>query len=76
MSFFVKANLGAAAIEVPITDHNTYTRCENCGKPIQLSLDRVAGLYPNAPAGYKSLTDYFNRGFICERCADENDEED
>lgn len=76
MNIFVKADLGAAAIEIPITDNNTYTRCVNCGAPIQLSLDRVAELYSDAPAEYKSLTDYFNHGFICESCADEDDRED
>lgn len=76
MNIFVKADLGAAVIEIPITDNNTYTRCANCGEPIRLSLDTVAELYSDAPVEYKSLTDYFNHGFICERCADDENEED
>lgn len=74
MNIFVKAHIGDASIEVPITESNTYTRCDCCGDPIQLSLDRVAEHYPAAPMEYKSLTDYFSHGFICQRCADEDEE--
>lgn len=75
MNIFVKANIGEALIEVPVTESNTYTRCDCCGAPIQLSLDFVAEHYPNAPMPYKSLTDYFSHGFICERCANEEEED-
>lgn len=73
MNIFVKANLGEASIEVPITETNTYTHCTYCGEPIQLPLDLVAERYPTAPMPYKSFTDYFSQGFICQRCAEEED---
>lgn len=73
MNIFVKANLGGASIEVPITETNTYTHCACCGEPIQLPLDLVAERYPTAPMPYKSFTDYFSQGFICQRCAEEED---
>ena len=76
MSIFVKTNIGEISIEVPITNHNTYTTCCRCGEPIQLSLDFVAEHYHNAPEEYKSLTDYFSYGFICQQCADKLDEEE
>lgn len=71
MNIFVKSYIGEVSIEVPITESNTYTRCDCCGDPIQLSLDFVAEHYPDAPMEYNSLIDYFSHGFICQRCADE-----
>lgn len=75
MSIFARANLNnGVTIDVPIDGTNTFTRCCCCGNPIQLSLDRVVEHYDNAPQEYKSFTDYFRNGFICEACAEKDEE--
>lgn len=77
MNIFVKACFHVATVDVPISDTNTYTRCCFCDRPIQISLDRaVEGYFDNKSKNksfsseYKSFTDYFNNGFICEQCAE------
>ncbi len=79
MNIFVKAYFGnGITTDVPINESNTFTRCCCCDKPIdkpiQISLDFAVEGYLDPNLGnkseYKSFSDYFNNGFICEECAE------
>ncbi len=75
MNIFARAYFNnGITIDVPIKETNTFTRCCCCDKPIQISLDFVVEGYLDPNLGnkseYKSFSDYFNNGFICEECAE------
>lgn len=39
--FYVKERCNKAAVTVPISNKNVYTRCPGCGREIQVSLGEV-----------------------------------
>ena len=72
MNIFVRADIGnGVRVDTPITETNTYTRCCICGRPIQLSLNTIAKHFPDISGEYDSFMDYFNNGFVCENCGEE-----
>ncbi len=72
MNIFVRADIGnGVRVDTPITETNTYTKCCICSRPIQLSLNTIAKHFPSAPEKYDSFMDYFNNGFGCEACGEE-----
>jgi len=59
--FYVKTKIGEGTnITTEITDENTYTRCIDCGREIQMDLDEAI---------VDGHLDLFGMGIRCEDCS-------